>query len=36
VHEAHIEDKLTGDQVILQTNLEAYHACGIHEVLKPH
>jgi transposase len=36
VHEAHIEDKLTGKKIKLQTNLNDFHASGIHEVLKPH
>jgi hypothetical protein len=36
VHEAHIEDKLTGRQLTLQTNLNDYHSSGLHEVLKPH
>jgi hypothetical protein len=36
VHEAYIEDFLTGEHIILQTNLKAYHASGLHEILKPH
>lgn len=33
VHEAHIEDKLTGKKIKLQTNLDEYYASGIHEIL---
>jgi transposase len=33
VHEAHIEDKLTGKKIKLQTNLDDYHDSGIHEHL---
>lgn len=33
VHEAHIEDKLTGKKIKLQTNLSDYHASGIHNIL---
>lgn len=36
VHEAHIEDKLTGKKIKLQTNLENYHSSGLHALLKPH
>lgn len=36
VHEAHVEDALSSEKIILQTNLAAYHASGIHAVLKPH
>jgi hypothetical protein len=36
VHEAHIEDALTGNRITLQTNLADYNASGLAEVLKPH
>lgn len=36
IHEAHIEDKLTGHRITLQTNLADYNASGLAEVLKPH
>jgi transposase len=36
VHEANIDDTFTGERITLQTNLEAYKACGLHKILKPH
>lgn len=33
VHEAHIEDKLTGRKIKLQTNLDEYYASGLYEIL---
>jgi transposase len=36
VHEAHIEDELTGEKFILRTNLNDYRKSGLNEVLKPH
>lgn len=36
VHEAHIEDTLTGKRIILQTNLTEYHNSGLADILKPH
>jgi transposase len=36
VHEAHIQDVLTGKQIILQTNLTEYHGSGLADILKPH
>jgi len=36
VHEAHIEDKLTGKRITLQTNLELFSASGLQNLLKPH
>jgi len=36
IHEAHIEDTLTGNRIVLQTNLTEYNASGLAEVLKPH
>ena len=36
VHEANIVDTLTGECLTLQTNLAAYQASGLHEILKPH
>ncbi len=33
VHEAHIEDKLTGKRLTLQTNLEEYQKSGLSNVL---
>lgn len=36
VHEAHIEDALTGKRITLQTNLTEYHSSGIEDTLKPH
>jgi transposase len=36
VHEAHLEDTLTGKQVTLRTNLEEYNESGLSRVLKPH
>lgn len=36
VHEAHLEDALTGEKFILKTNLDDYHESGLHDVLKPH
>lgn len=36
VHEAHIEDKLTGKRIMLQTNLKDYNASGLADMLKPH
>jgi transposase len=36
VHEAHIEDTLTGNQITLQTNLTDYNESGLADVLKPH
>jgi hypothetical protein len=36
VHEARIEDTLTGEQITLRTNLKEYHSSGLYEVLKPH
>lgn len=36
VHEAHIEDTLTGKCITLQTNLNDYLSSGFADVLKPH
>lgn len=36
VHEAHIEDTLTGKQITLQTNLAEYYDSGLADILKPH
>lgn len=36
VHEAHIEDTLTGNRITLQTNLADYNASALAGVLKPH
>lgn len=36
VHEVHIEDKLTGQQVTLRTNLSEYQQSGLDNLLKPH
>jgi len=36
VHEAHIEDTLTGKRITLQTNLAEYHDSGLADILKPH
>jgi transposase len=36
VHEAHIEDTLTGKRITLQTNLEHFKASGLQDLLKPH
>jgi len=36
VHEAHIEDTLTGNRITLQTNLTDYNKSGLADVLKPH
>lgn len=36
VHEAHIEDRLTGKQITLRTNLTEYHDSGLENILKPH
>ena len=36
VHEAHIEDTLTGKRITLQTNLEHFNASGLQSLLKPH
>ena len=36
VHEAHIEDALTGKRVTLQTNLTEYNNSGLADILKPH
>lgn len=36
VHEAHIEDTLTGKRVTLQTNLREYKSSGLADILKPH
>jgi transposase len=36
VHEAHIEDRLTGKRITLQTNLTGYQKSGLAEILKPH
>lgn len=36
VHEAHIEDTLTGKRITLQTNLTEYLDSGLAEILKPH
>ena len=36
VHEAHIEDTLTGNLITLQTNLAEYHDSGLADILKPH
>lgn len=36
VHEAHIEDSLTGKKIILKTNLKNYLDSGLDEILKPH
>lgn len=36
VHEAHIEDSLTGEKIILKTNLKNYLDSGLDEILKPH
>ena len=36
VHEAHIEDALTGRQITLQTNLTEYRKSGLFELFKPH
>jgi len=36
VHEAHIQDALTGKRITLQTNLAEYHNSGLADILKPH
>lgn len=36
VHEAHIQDTLTGKQITLQTNLTEYCISGLADILKPH
>jgi len=36
IHEAHIEDTLTGKRITLQTNLTEYHDSGLADILKPH
>ena len=36
VHEAHIQDELTGRRITLQTNLTEYHSSGLANILKPH
>lgn len=36
VHEAHLEDSLTGEKFILKTNLDDYNKSGLQNVLKPH
>jgi transposase len=36
VHEAHIDDALTGKRFTLQSNLEEYQASGLEKVLKLH
>ena len=36
VHEAHIQDELTGKRITLQTNLTEYHSSGLADILKPH
>lgn len=36
VHEAHIEDRLTGKRIILRTNLAEYEASGISDAFKTH
>lgn len=36
IHEVHIRDNLTGNHVVLKTNLTEYNASGISEALKPH
>ncbi len=36
VHEAHIEDTLTGKRITLQANLERFNASGLQNILKPH
>jgi transposase len=36
IHEAHIQDALTGKRITLQTNLTEYHESGLAEILKPH
>lgn len=36
IHEAHIEDKLTGKKFTLQTNMDEYHSSSLFEILKPH
>lgn len=36
VHEAHIQDTLTGKKVTLQTNLTEYQNSGLANILKPH
>jgi transposase len=36
VHEAHIEDTLTGKKFVLQTNLSEYNNSGIADILKLH
>lgn len=36
VHEAHIEDTLTGKRITLQTNLTEYNNSGLADILKPH
>ena len=36
VHEAHIEDGLTGRQITLQTNLADYNSSRLADILKPH
>jgi transposase len=36
VHEAHLEDKLTGHRITLQTNLTEFRQSGLADLLKPH
>lgn len=36
VHEAHLEDSLTGEKLILKTNLDDYHKSGLQNLFKPH
>ena len=36
VHEAHIEDTLTGKRIILQSNLEAFNKSKLSEVVLSH
>ena len=36
VHEAHIEDSLTGEKITLRTNLDEYQNSGLQNILKPH
>lgn len=36
IHEAHIQDALTGKQITLQTNLTEYQSSGLADILKPH
>lgn len=36
VYEAHVEDKLTGEKIKLQTNTNDYQNSGLYDLLKPH